>query len=207
MLIQSDEESLTRMLGVEPAFFPASVVAEYNLRIRMYHMDGHSGALGTVGIIDLVRSMGLGPTLPEERPPTLNWEKLPRDGTVHVEARVEYEEDGDTKYKWLPGTYRGIVAMGTLAIRLDGRLQIDEFGRKDVRIVRENPVEPVVRSVDETFEIDEVVLVEDGDEVKQGIVKGYKDGRVMVLCEGKERSRGYSPECVTRLTEREVSPC
>jgi hypothetical protein len=203
MIIQADEESLQRMLGVEPHSFPPAVIAEYELRLQMFHGDGHSGPIGTVAIIDMLRSMKLGPRPRNELPKETDWVRMPKDGSVTVEAYVKSAEDGE--HKWVIGTYLGIVGVGTLAVRLDGASWVHEFTRKDVRIAREKPPEPVVNPVEGSWEMDEPVLVEDGNTYLAGVFKAHReDGKIMILVEGKERSRAYAPECVARVSREQL---
>jgi len=170
VIVKADEDSLVRMLGVEMDGIPTSVVAEYELRLRMFHSDGNSGPLGTVGIIDMLRSMKLGPPKAKPKEAVLDWAGVPHDGTVRVEAK----RDDNGEAKWLAGIFLGQVRVGTLAVRLDGREWIDEFSRKNVRLEREKPAEAYVASEPEeeedTFLLlgmaqlgDRVWIDEDGD--------------------------------------------
>lgn len=206
MMIPSDEDSLRRMLGVEAESIPAAVIAEYELRLKMFHSDGHSGPIGSVAIIDMLRSMKLGPRPSNEQAQETDWLRLPIDGSVHVEAKVLSSDDNE--YKWIPGVFVGRVGVGTLAVRLDGGVYVHEFGRRDVRIYREKPAEPVVNPIDDPWlevAIDDQVVVEDGDDYKEGLFKGIKDGKIMVLLEGKERSRAYAPENVALMSDPQLA--
>lgn len=145
MIIREDEESLKRMLGVEPGEFPANLVAEYEVRLRMYHMDGHGGPLGTIPIIDMLRAMKLGPKVGLEMRREIDWSRVPTDGTVLVEAKTK-TPDGEL---WVSGVYLGRVGVGTLAVRVDGESFVKEFRRSDVRIAREKPLEAEIRPLEE----------------------------------------------------------
>ncbi len=140
MIIRADEDSLGRMLGVPNAQIPAAVLAEYELRLRMFHCDGNSGLLGTIGIIDMLRSMKLGVRERDKPPTQVDWSGVPMDGTVRVEARVP-GKDGKGTIRAL-GVYVGQVGVGSLAVRLDGSEYVHEVRRDAVRIAREEPIEP-----------------------------------------------------------------
>lgn len=127
MIHRQDEESLRRMLGLTE--IPSRVSGEYAIRLNMYHRDGNTGPLGTVGLIDMVRAMGFEP--PARLPPPdakTDWRSLPQDGTVEVAARYFGE--------WQPGVFLGFVEAGTLAIRLDEDAFVRECRPDMVRFVR-----------------------------------------------------------------------
>jgi hypothetical protein len=137
VIIREDKDSLSRLLGLEPDRIPATVIAEYELRLKMFHSDGHSGPLGTIGIIDMLRSMKLGPPRRKPDETLVDWSRMPRDGSVRLDCRSPSGE-------WLSGAYVGQVGLGKLAVRLDGKAWIDEFAMKDVRLERDRPPEPYV---------------------------------------------------------------
>ena len=207
MMIQADEDSLRRMLGVEPDQFPSVVVAEYELRLRMFHSDGHSGPIGTVAIIDMLRGFKLGPPrLINKLPLEADWSKVPMDGTVRVEVKMQSAaENGELR--WFSGVYLGQVGMGTLAVRLDGFAYVREFRRNEVRFVREKPVE-AVEEPDAAWTsgvIDEPVVVEDEGQYKDALFKGSKPGAVLALVKGEDEARSFDVGVVTRIADQAVT--
>ena len=94
MIIKADEDSMGRMLGVPAAQIPESVLAEYELRLRLFHSDGNSGPLGTIGVIDMLRSMKLGVRRPAKPPTAVDWSLVPMNGTVRVMAKVSGKDGG-----------------------------------------------------------------------------------------------------------------
>jgi hypothetical protein len=129
MIHPQDERSLQRMLGESE--IPTELVAEYELRLSLYHRDGNSGPLGTVGMIDLVRSLGLGRKPAVENAKVVSWRDYPNDGSVRVEARFFGE--------WMPGVYLGFVDSGTIAVRIDGDAFVKECRPDMVRIAKPEP--------------------------------------------------------------------
>jgi hypothetical protein len=125
LLAPQDEQSLQRFLGCQEV--PPAVAAEYAIRKRMFDMDGSAGPLGTVGLIDLVRSLGLGPKAPEPIPTDVNWRDYPQDGSVRVMAGPFF---GDMQ----AGTFLGFVQNGTLAIKTDFDQVVHECRRDMVRL-------------------------------------------------------------------------
>lgn len=210
MMILADVDSLQRMLGVPQERFPAAMVAEYGLRLRMFHSDGNSGPLGTVALIDLLRSMKLGPK-PKSDPPTqIDWSRVPADGSIHVELKRISKET--KKIEWVSGVFVGQVGAGTLAVRLDGDSWVYEAPRFDVRLARERPPEPVVRPVEDVWlsskadgakdlEAGENVMVDDGDDYKDGVFKGRDDKGILVLVKGEKEPRVFDEAHVKRLDE------
>lgn len=151
MFLQADLDSLRRMLGLEEAALPPIIEREYMIRLRMFHADGNSGPLGSVGLIDLVRYLKFGPKPPPEPPKVVDWVRMPTDGSIVVQARVPRKE-GEILDTWRSGVYLGRVGMGALAVRLDGDQWVHEFRPSDVRmpmpiaedapVVSEPPPEP-----------------------------------------------------------------
>lgn len=117
---------MLRILGTDS--LPLHVETECELRLRMYHAAGHNGPLPIIGLIDLVRSLGLAPPprASELKPAAFDWHDVPQDGTFRIEAYFFGS--------WIPGWFRGFVAHGMLAIKLDS----DEF----VKEVRKDVVRP-----------------------------------------------------------------
>jgi len=125
LIAPQDEQTLQRFLGCQE--IPAAVAAEYEIRKRMFDMDGSAGPLGTVGLIDLVRSLGLGPKAPDPIPTDVNWRDYPQDGSVRVMAGPFF---GDMQ----PGVFLGFVQYGTLAIRTDFDQAVHECRKDMVRL-------------------------------------------------------------------------
>ncbi len=127
MIHRQDEFSIQRILGVSD--LPTEVVSEYELRLSMYHRDGNSGPLGTIALIDMVRSLGLRPEKVVERIAPVDWRNYPVDGTVRVQARFFGA--------WMPGVYLGPVEAGTIAVRLDGEDFVKECRPDIVRLLED----------------------------------------------------------------------
>jgi hypothetical protein len=126
MIVPQDEEALKRLLGVNEV--PDNVKAEYEIRIGMFHRGaGERGPLGGIGLVDMLRSLGLCSPQPHEKENAgVDWRSLPTDGSIRIEA----------KYfgGWQPGIYLGLVQWGTLAIRLDEDVKVKECRKDRVRL-------------------------------------------------------------------------
>ena len=109
MLHREDEVNLGRILRVSQ--FSDQLLAEYEIRVRMYHACGASGALGPLALIDMVRSMKLTPTVVKEAPAKVDWRQVPRNGTIRIKAMFF----GD----WQLGTYYGFGDDGALEVKMD----------------------------------------------------------------------------------------
>ena len=119
MIHTQDSQDLSRMLGIDESSFNRELVYEYEKRLRMYHACGHSGPIGTLALIDLVRSMGcVVANLSSKEEKATDWWALPRDGSARIEARFVGA--------WLPGVFLGFVDAGTLMIRLDEETMVRE---------------------------------------------------------------------------------
>lgn len=120
----SDCRQITAMLGTEP---PKELEQEYITRLRMLRLAGHSGPLGPVALVDLIRSLGFDPA--EEPQPCVPWERYPADGSIRVEAQW-------SAGNWLRGVFRGVVAVGPvrIAVQLDGEPIARDFVPSDVRL-------------------------------------------------------------------------
>lgn len=213
MRIQADEASLSRMLGVSVDEIPVTVLVEYELRLQMFHSDGHSGPLGTIGIIDLLRGMKLGPKLREDKPVELDWSRVPGDGTVRVEAKLLSPEG--IGYDWVPGVYLGRVGVGSLAVRLDGDAYVHELRRMDVRIAREKPPEAAIIPLEEAGmpELPEAILaLKAGDSILVDLVDGAREAtfreirgrKVMALVKGEKKPRSFNSDGVTIIAGTEA---
>ena len=136
-IIAGDIDSLKRQLGT--ASFPQPLLDEYQIRIRMVHSDGNSGPLGSLGIMQLCRDMGYGPTHNMKSKvitTATSWRDIPDDGAARVEVTVM----GGTQ----AGTFRGVGDVGKLWVRLDGMDDIREYRPDLVRllhVVEDEPIE------------------------------------------------------------------
>lgn len=109
-MIQSDDnEALLKMTGLDVV--PQDIEAEYELRAAYLHTAG-SGAIGAIGLIDLLRFLGHKPRRLEKDSSLTDWEKLPQDGSTLVEC-------GPFFGSMQQGRFKGFVHNGTLAIELD----------------------------------------------------------------------------------------
>lgn len=125
MIHPNDEQSLLRMLGTDT--LPKAVRDECELRTKMYHRDGNSGAMRSLALIDLLRYLKLKPVALEASPDKIDWRKYPQDGSVRIEAKYFGE--------WQPGKFLGFVEHGMLAIRLDGDAMVRESRPDNVRLL------------------------------------------------------------------------
>lgn len=193
-MLREDEDSLRRMIGMEPDRLPPEILKEYMVRIRMYHMNGHSGPLGTIGLIDMLRAKGYGPKAVAEKVADIDWSRVSTRGEVEVEALVED--------KWLKGVYKGLVDGGVkLGILLDGEEWQREFGRKSVRICRKKTLEEELAAVGghpvrDCKPGDALLVFEDGDH-KDALFQKIKDGKVVAVLKGEGKGRSFDPDKVT----------
>lgn len=124
MIHPSDVQSIQRLIGKQEV--PDDILLEYEIRIRMWHRDGHSGPLGTLPLIDLVRALKYEPPRDPPIQASIDWGKKPQDGSV----KCDVFQDG----RWKPaaGCFVGFVSNGILAIRMPDRY-VREFRKCDVR--------------------------------------------------------------------------
>jgi hypothetical protein len=148
-MIQQDEDSLKRILGLDE--IPKSVEDEYDVWIRMFHRDGNSGPLGTIGLIGLSRQLGMSPPPKPAAPEAIDWRQYPTNGSVGVEANL----DG----VWKPGVFKGFVQHGTLEVLLDENNMGMEFMPRYVRYVGPRG-KPVTKTVPARVEKEEAVAEE-----------------------------------------------
>lgn len=125
MLHPRDEESLCALLRVSEV--PEKVVAEYDIRQRMYHSGGGTGPLGIGLLIGVLRHVGV--ALPErEVPVEVDWRKHLGEPVL-----VLY---GDQKKS---GKVMGLVDGGNLVVLLDGVDGEVELPRHCVSLVGAGP--------------------------------------------------------------------
>lgn len=210
MILIQDLESLQRITGLPE--IPPKLEEEYELRLRLYHADGNSGPLGSIGLIDLVRFLGYGRTFAQERVEVIDWRQYPQDGSVRVEA----------KYfgGWMPGAFRGFVADGLLAIKLDDEQFVKECRRDMVRLAEnQGPIEATdnlsvpLDAVDESpatnwsvvDEGEQVYVDDDGNTLDGVFVRVGAEGpdglQVLVQIDGEEAPREFLAENVAYAGE------
>jgi hypothetical protein len=217
--IQNDDrDSLERLTGGEVT---EQILAEAHLWTRLYHADGHSGSLGTVALIAMLRCLGVPLRAAEAKPKPFDWNDVSADGSVIVEARLPDTDDTVT------GRFVGFVAMGTLAIkvgkqilefppihvRLKGQdeggftdsLSVTAFAEEGPQIpAPETEVEP---PVPEAFPVDDrsawltvasgrAVWVQDDDDTKDGVYEGLVDGGLQVLVADEDKPRTFAVSAV-----------
>ena len=136
VILPGDLTSLKRMLRCDDEGISDNLMYEYRTRIRMFHSDGHSGPMGTLGLLDMLRHMKLGPKPSPESAIVTDWNKMPTNGTLRVEVcHKDKDDDGEEVITWMSGMYIGRVADGLLAVRLDGDTWVHEYRPFDVRLL------------------------------------------------------------------------
>lgn len=157
MMHLQDVESLSRMTS--GAAISPEMEREYAIWLKMFHSDGHSGPLGTIGLIALARQFGLGPVA-SAQPTNINWHNFSQDGSTRVEALFFGS--------WRPGSFLGFVGEGTLMIRLDDDDCVKECRPGIVRLMEVDtiPAEPVPASLPsiDTMSVDGDIPFEQGPE-------------------------------------------
>ena len=134
-----DEQTVQSLLGVEAV--PAALYAECALRLSMYHRAGHSGPLGALGLIPAVRALGYGPPADKPDPTRVQWDTLPTDGRVRVEAMFAGI--------WHAGEFVGLGLDGTLHVRLVARDEVFEVRPHRLRLVQVLSPEEIARAREE----------------------------------------------------------
>jgi hypothetical protein len=212
--IQNDDrDSLERLTG---GAVNEEILAEAHLWTRLYHADGHSGPLGTVALLSMLRILGV--SLRPTAAPTeaFDWNAIRADGSVIVEARVPDTDDV------VIGRFVGFVAMGSLAVQVGN--QVIEFPPIHVRLkgqsedgftdtlsvtipVEEGPFIPAPETevdppLPEAFPMDDRsmwltiaagrgVWVMDQDDTKDGEFMGMADDGLKVLVAGEDEPRVF----------------
>ncbi len=126
MLHPDDEQDLCRILRREEV--PEDLVAEYDVRIGMYHRAGASGPLGAIGLVDMTRALGYEPKPSPDAPPQTDWRIQPKDGRTRVEVIL----DGEKR----DGAFAGFAPAGMLAVEIDGIGDVRECSRLSVKLVK-----------------------------------------------------------------------
>lgn len=120
-----DEQSLLRLLGTNTV--PEEVQHEYRIRVKWFHSDGHSGPMGTLALVNMLRYLGYKANPEQEKPKVTDWRAVPKDKSVQVE--VEWQNE-----KRL-GRFCGMVGAGMLMIDMDGDEMVREFPPYQVKVV------------------------------------------------------------------------
>lgn len=117
-----DEEILSRILGTNK--FPAELVAEYDIRIRMLHACGGGVILGPNGLIDLCRFVGIAGRVVQANPmETFDWQKLKMGDMLTV-------VDNDVERV---GKFCGRPAPGIISILFEGEEWVCEFPARKIK--------------------------------------------------------------------------
>lgn len=103
----NDELMLKNMLAVES--LPMILVEEVDLQTKMFHRACGSGPLGAMGLISIIRQLGMKPPRSQAATGPTEWRKF-KKGT-----RIEAYYFGN----WMPGIYDRPSSNGMLCIRLD----------------------------------------------------------------------------------------
>jgi len=184
-----DFESFQRFLGCNgPEDVPEKYAREYSLRLSMFHKDGNSGPLGSLGVIECLRYCGFTPEFAVEKPAEIDWDTIKRG------QRVEARFNG----AWLAGEFLGFGQHRVLLVQLDEIEEVKECGRHMVRL-SDKPKPPPAPVVDEPLPPAEADLLPqeptdwtqvaageevwvEGDELKEGkFIKAKKKGTVLVV--------------------------
>lgn len=123
MIQGQDYETLATMLGTHD--FPAELIEEHNVRALMLHKVGGGSTLGYVGLVDLCRHCGLGPKN-DGAADRVQWSSLDNNTRVRI-----LRPSGDP----IEGVYRGTVAPGIAAVKLDGMSHVNEFPIRNLEVV------------------------------------------------------------------------
>lgn len=217
MILPDDVMSLTRILGIPEEKFPAKLVEEYGIRQKMFCADGHSGTLGTIGLIDLVRSLGLSSAAAAPAPVgDVDWRRYPQNYSVRVET-LSFGQ-------WIGGYFGGFGPSGTIMVRVDYDDFVREIHKSNVRIALDQTPPPADVS-DSLSEADpSEVFADDDDEPDPSKIDwsridegtpiyidedGAKEGRFIRL--GAEGPRGQQllihidgEDCPREVLEEEV---
>jgi hypothetical protein len=105
----TDMQSLSDMLGTD--ILSPEFIAEYRVNLKMFHLGGGAGPLGTLHLVSLCRMFDMGP--PSSQPVQTNdWSRLEKGAAILV---------GQKQAKFM-----GMVDMGKIAYVLNGESTILE---------------------------------------------------------------------------------
>jgi hypothetical protein len=125
MIVPDDELCIQTMLGIDA--IPEDIEHEYMIRVRMLHRQLAGGPIGPVAIVDMLRSLDYGPpTLVQDKDrKSIEWRSMEVGTQLHVFKGGKWRKD-------LHATFQGEVGGGTIAVKIDGR--IDEYNACDLRL-------------------------------------------------------------------------
>ena len=179
MLHGSDRHLLE--CGLKTTEIPAEVEAEYEIRRKMLHRMGGSGALGVAMLVELLRGLGLG-----------EFEEAPKVVT-HWPDHTGQEVDVLYGSKTLRCVLLGLSDMGRLFVRHEERGTL-EVPRHSVKLA----TGPLVESEEVAAEPDDTdwadvadgtAVVVDGN--KCGVFKLFDEGMVWVLLNSTSQTHEY----------------
>lgn len=125
MIVPDDELCIQTMLGIDA--IPEDIEHEYMVRVRMLHRQLAGGPIGPVAIVDMLRSLDYGPptVVKDKNSKTIQWRSLEPGTQLEVFKGGKWRKD-------LYATFQGEVGGGTIAVKVDGR--IDEYNSCDLRL-------------------------------------------------------------------------
>ena len=125
MIVPDDELCIQTMLGIDA--IPEDIEHEYMVRVRMLHRQLAGGPIGPVAIVDLLRFLDYGPptVIKDKDSKAIQWRSLELETQLDVFKGGKWRKD-------LHATFQGEVGGGTIAVKIDGR--IDEYNSCDLRL-------------------------------------------------------------------------
>lgn len=120
-----DQEAILKVIRLEA--IPAEILAEYEIRKKMFGRMGCSNEMSAEAVVDLIRGAGFTPVDNTTKTTAVDWRGIAR-GT-----EVEAEVGG----RWQHGVYLGLGTDGKLDVRLDGNDWVHECRQKFVRLAPE----------------------------------------------------------------------
>lgn len=140
-------------IGLPEDQLTPEIEAEYLLRQQMYHARGGQGMLPVDMVIDMLRFCGHVPAATVKEAKAVDWRKVP------VGRAVIVDEQGQK----VLGEYVGMLDLGTLAVRIAGRLNLPDFSTYQVSLAPDViPPDVLVPG-----EIDKDLLDESADEPEE----------------------------------------
>lgn len=126
LLTPADAAALPRLLRLDGRPIPQQVIDEYNIRIRMFHSAGHSGPIGTVALIDMIRYLGINP-IPEQKS---SRELVPQFVDLPEGAAIEVRRNAT----WNPARLVRVAQFGIIVARVEGDNRVTEWRKDQVRL-------------------------------------------------------------------------
>ena len=191
MIHPQNAEQIEQMTGLSEHSLPQEVRDEYMEQLRMFHRTRSSGgALPVEMLIPLMRSFGItGPTAEKREANRTKW------GEVAVGTKVLVNVAGHFK----DAIFRGVVAGGTLAVKLEDDSKVLEVRPDRVKIDRSIPEdirqETMVDDVNDekpAKDVDEPELPEHWNKTDYVLVDGDKVG--ILVGETPDNPREYTVE-------------